>query len=269
MKLLPLIFLLLVLGCNTKKQTVNMNENREEKYAIYKGLYWNHPVSVCECNREEIANKHLILERKMLQKPGTLNFLANENILKHKELVSYLKNNLAEEIDFKLNGEPFILADYELRNTLSNKNVKDILDITGFGVYKIIKLDKAYAGKYILVISEDYSFENESGNLENYIFSNQFEAEVGLTKYLINQLSNHSASFAKIKEDESKTVRFKTFIDGLNYFDFFDGYLIIQPIKELIQNLGSFSDAELMKVKLELDSILNYTNSDVYNIIEI
>ena len=245
-----------------------MTNVSENKFIIFKGLYWNHPIELLQVNHEEAEQKRLEHERKMLAKPGTLNFLANENIFKHKELVNYLEKKLDENIEFRLNNEPYILADYELKNTLTIENVKDILGISGFGVYNLVEVKEEFKGSYLLLLSEDYGFENEYDKIESYIFSDNIEAEIGVTKYLINQISNHSASFARIREAESKTSKFKAFIDGLQFFDFYEGYSIIQPKKELMK-INELNDKEEIKnIKSEIDLILDYTNSKVYKVVQ-
>lgn len=246
-----------------------MNDNSKGKYVIFKGLYWNHPISYEKSQMEEITLIHIEMEKKMLQKAGTLNFLANENILKHKELVTYLEDNLGELIEFRLNEEPFILADYELRKPISDQNVKDILNISGVGIYQVIKLNDEFDGKYIAIISENCGFESESGNFKNFIFSNQIEAEIGLTKYIFHQISNLYTNFTRIKESESKTTQFKLFIEGLEYFEFYEGYLVIQPKKEISHKFELYNSDEILKVKYEIDFILSYTQTKAYEIIPI
>lgn len=246
-----------------------MTDSNKTKYLIYKGLYWNHPTDFEVGTLEQIQAKHIEKERKMMQKPGTLNFLANENTFKHKELVTFLENNLGEKIDFRLNDEPFILSNYELKKTLTIQNAQDILKISGFGIYKIIELTKEFEGKYLVIISEDYGFTSESGNFEKYIFSNQVEAEIGVAKYVFHQISNLHANFVRIKEDESKTSQFKSFINGLEFFEFFEGYSVIQPKKGVIPKIDLYNTDEIIKIKFEIDEILKYTNSKSYEIIQI
>jgi len=246
-----------------------MTDSNKTKYLIYKGLYWNHPTDFEVGSLEEIQVKHIEKERKMMQKPGTLYILANEDIFNHKELVTFLENNLGEEIDFKLNDEPFILSNYELKKTLTNQNAKDILKISGFGIYKIIELTKEFEEKYLVIISEDYGFGSESGNFEKYIFSSQIEAEIGVAKYVFHQISNLQANFIRIKEDESKTSQFKSFINGLEFFEFFEGYSVIQPKQGVIQKIDSYNTDEILKIKFEIDEILKYTKSKTYEIIQI
>ena len=246
-----------------------MLENKNSKYIIYKDLYWNYPTNFENCSLDEISLSHIEKEKAMLQKAATLNFLANENLIKHKELVAYLEQNLGKSIDFKLNGEPYILADFQLRNPINNQNVKDILEIAEFGVYKVIELNKEYNGSYIALFSEEHGFESESGDFENFIYLTQTEAKIGVTKYIFHQMTNLHTNFSRIKEDKSKSSDFKSFIDDLKFFEFDEGYLLIQPKQETIKNIEFFNQEEILKVKSEIDTILNYTNSDAYIIQQI
>lgn len=262
--------LLILIGCGATKNVDNVPEQQtdiELKYILYKGLYWNHPVELIEGDSLVANRVQLAYEKGMMEKAGTLNVLANEDLNTHGKIVHYLDEELGEKIDFQLNGRPYILADYEAPDSLTTENVRDILKITGFGIYQLKKVERDLDSKFVILLSEEMDFSSESGKVENYIFETIQEAETMLTKYLVNQIRDHSANFVRMSFQDSKSPTFIEFMKGLSYFEYFSDYSIIQPTKDVMDNLHSYDSAVLKEIKDDIDQILEYKNRSAYQII--
>ena len=237
------------------------------KYLIEKTLFWNQYVDVIETTEEEAQKAILQYERKQLTQDGTLNFLADENLDKHRQLTDYLRDSLGIINDFKLNDSPFILADFKMPNTLTIAETEKIVEITEKQIYKLHKIEESEYGKYCIIFSEKYGFEDLKFTR---IYQTLDEAKKELTKQLVIQIAHYRPKFVDVEETHSKTQKFKEFKNEFEYFYFYDGYLIFQPIKETLTNLEKMNSTELINIKREIDKIIQYSKKeDVYRIEEI
>ena len=266
-KLMLLLLTVLMYSCNSIKNEFKHMEPNQFKYLIEKTLYWNHYIELISTSEDEATKTLLQYEKELLKQDGTLNFLADENLDKHRELTNYLKDSLNIKNEFKLNDSPYILADFKMPNTLSLDQTREIIEIAGKQIYKLHKLKKAEDGYYCILFSEDYGFENFQNAK---IYQTLEEAQSNLTKLLTIQIAHNRPKFVDVDEMHSKSTEFKQFKSEINYFYFYDGYLIFQPKKETIENLEQMSKEELMEVQLEIDKIIRYSNSEnVYQIQQI
>lgn len=266
-ELILLIFISFSISCNSSKNQTNNMTTNHSKYLIEKTLFWNQYIDIIKTTEEEAQKALLQYERKQLTQDGTLNFLADENLDKHRQLTDYLKDSLGIINDFKLNDSPYILADFKMPNTLTINQTEKIVEITGKQIYKLHKIKESEYGKYCIILGENYGFEDLQSTR---IYQTLDEAKRDLTKQLVIQIAHYRPKFVDIDETHSKTAKFIEFKNEFEYFYFYDGYLIFQPLKETMTNLETMNSTELINIQKEIDKIIQYSKKeDVYRIEEI
>lgn len=166
--------------------------------------------------------------------------------------------------EFRLNDAPYILTDFQMPKNLSLTDTKNILKITGKGIYKLHKVEKSDYNKFCIILSEDYGFEGL-----NYlkVYETITEAREALTKMLTEQIAYYRPKFVDIEESHSKTKEFIEFKNQFKYFYFYEGYLIFQSKKETLEKIRTMSENELFNTQKEIEKIIKYSGkSDVYKI---